>query len=74
MTYTHHTMLYLLETKHEIQDVLKTYVLRVEAHWNSKVSKIFCDNEKEYLNKNVQMWCRQKGIVLDSTTLYTTTK
>jgi len=42
---------------------------RVEAHWNSKVSKIRFDNGKD-LNKNVQKWCRQKRIVLHSTTLY----
>lgn len=61
-------MIYLLESKHEVKDVFKEYVLRVQAHWNLRVSKIRCDNGKEYLNKSIQYWCKQKGIVLDNTT------
>jgi len=40
---THYTLVYLLENKYEVQDIIKQYVERVEAHWNSRVSKIRCD-------------------------------
>jgi len=68
--YTHYTLVYLLENKYEVQDIIKQYVERVEAHWNSRVSKIRCDNGKEYLNKGIDSWCKQKGIVLDTTIPY----
>lgn len=69
--YTHYTMAFLLESKYEMNDVLKEYVQRVEAHWNTRVYKIRCDNGKEYLNKDIQTWCKRKGIVLDNTIPYT---
>ncbi|KYN06568.1 Copia protein [Cyphomyrmex costatus] len=42
-----------------------------ETHWNLKVSKIRCDNGKEYVNKDVQVWCKTRGIIMDTTTPYT---
>jgi len=69
--YTHYTLVYLLENKYEVQDIIKQYVERVEAHWNSRVSKIRYDNGKEYLNKGIDLWSKQKGIVLDTTIPYT---
>jgi len=69
--YIHYIMVYLLENKAEVQDILKEYVHRVEAHWNTRVSKIRCDNGKKYMNKNVFTWCKQKGFIIDSTTPYT---
>jgi len=65
--YTHYTIVYLLENKSEVQDI-KEYVHRVEAHWNTRVLKIRCDNGKEYMNKNVLTWCKQREIIIDNTT------
>jgi len=48
-------MIYLLENKSKVQDILREYVYRVEAHWNNRISKIHCDNEKEYMNKNTDL-------------------
>ena len=38
--YIHYTFVYLLENKLEVQEILKEFVKRVEAHYNLKVSKI----------------------------------
>jgi len=54
-----HCFIYtLLENKSEVQDILREYVYLVEAHWNTRVSKIHRDNGKEYMNKNVLTWCK----------------
>ncbi|KYN05076.1 Copia protein [Cyphomyrmex costatus] len=60
-----------LEIIHTDLYYLKEYVNQVEVHWNSKVSKIRCDNGKEFLNKDVQIWCKRKVIILDNTIPYT---
>lgn len=69
--YTHYTMAFLLEYKTEVVDKIKEYVQQVEAYWNLKVSKLRCDNGKEFLNKNMISWCKKKGIIIDNT-LYST--
>lgn len=48
----HFTIVYLLENKNEVKDIIKDYVKHVEAHWNLKISKIRCDNGKEKNKKN----------------------
>jgi len=63
--------IYLKINLSEVQDILKEYVHRVEAHWNTRVSKIRCDNGKEYMNNKVLTWCKQKEIIINRTTPYT---
>lgn len=71
LDYTHYTMIYFVENKNKVQDVIKEYVEHVEAHWNLRVSKIRCDNEREYLSKDIEIWCKEKGIFIDNSTSYT---
>lgn len=44
---------------------------QAEAKWNQRLSKLRCDNGREYINKNLIDWCRKKGIQLDRTIPYT---
>ncbi|KYN15771.1 Copia protein [Trachymyrmex cornetzi] len=69
--YTHYTFVYLLDNKTEVQEILKEFVKRVEVYWNLKVSKIRCDNGREFINKDIQAWSKSKGIIIDTTTPYT---
>lgn len=65
--YTHHTSVYLLKGKFEVFEKVRDYVEEVESKWNSKVSKLRCDNGTEYTNKKMKNYCRKKGIKLDYT-------
>lgn len=69
--YTHFTRAFLLETKDEIPEKIKEFVIMAEAHWNSRVSKLRCDNGREYINEKVAKWCKNKGIVMNITVPYT---
>lgn len=64
-------MIYLLKNKYKGPETIKEYTESAEAKWNSKVTKLRCDNGREYVNNNLQGWCRRKGIVLDCTVPYT---
>lgn len=69
--FTHHTMVYLLECKSEVPEYVKVYVEEVEAAKNLRVSKLRCDNGKEYVNADIKNYCKKKGIILDYTIPYT---
>lgn len=64
-------MAFLLKTKDEVSEKIREFVEMVEAHWNLRVSKLRCDNGKEYVNEKVTKWCKNKGIVLDISVPYT---
>lgn len=68
---THFTMVKLLTGKFEVFDTIKEFVNEAENKWNLKVSKIRCDNGREYKNYNIINWAKQKGIVIDFTIPYT---
>lgn len=63
-------MIYLLEDKYEVSMKVKEYANLVETKWNLKISKLRCDG-REYVNEDLETWCKQKGTLLDTTTSYT---
>ena len=69
--YTHYVMVFLVKSKSEVPQIIKEYILRAEAHWNLKVSKMRCDNGREYINEKVLTWCRERGIQIDNTVPHT---
>lgn len=69
--FTHYSMVFLIKNKEEVTSKIKEYIEKVEARWNLRVSKLRCDNGREYINKNVTTWCESKGIELDRTVPYT---
>ena len=50
---------------------LKEYLTQAEVKWNKKTKEIRCDNGKEYFNKELQTWCKNKGIFINYTPAYT---
>lgn len=69
--YTHLAFIYLLKNRYKVPETIKEYTERVEAKWNLKLAKLRCDNRREYVNKNLQEWCKRKGINMDCTVPYT---
>lgn len=69
--YTHYTMVYLIKSKDEVPYKIKQYAERVETKWNNKISKIRCDNGREYVNTQLKTWCENRGIELDTTVPHT---
>lgn len=59
--YTNYTEICLLKNKYEVS-VAKSYILKVEGQQTLKVSKIRCDNGREYINNNLKEWTYKKGI------------
>lgn len=69
--FTHYTAVALIKGKHEVPIKLKEFIAEAETKWNSKVSKIRCDNGLEYNNTELKTWTKKRGTVIDFTTPYT---
>lgn len=69
--FTNFVMVYLIERKSEVSDIVKEYTNQVETKWNLKILKLRCDNGKEFVNEDLKNRCRQRGTILDLTTPYT---
>lgn len=69
--YTHFVVVRLLSNKNEAFKFIKEYVLEAEAQHNLQVSRIRCDNGGEYRSKEMQDWCKNRGIQLSYTEAYT---
>lgn len=48
--FTHFAVIDLLTSKSEVTERVKEYVKAAEAKWNMRLSKLRCDNGKEYVN------------------------
>lgn len=70
LDFTHYIMAFLIKSKEGVPRKFKEYVKRVEARWDKCVSKLRCDNGKEFNNDKVITWCEDKGIELDRTVSY----
>lgn len=69
--YTHFCHTYLMKNKWEVPQLIKEFVTEAEVHFNSKVSKIRCDNGGEYVGHTFKKWCKDKGVILDYTIPHT---
>ena len=54
--------IYCIRNKSETVSCLFDYINLVQNQFNKKVKKLQCDNGKEYLNKEIYNFKRQKGI------------
>lgn len=63
--YTHFCVVFLMQHKYEVFPLLKKYILEAENFMNKKVYKIRCDNGGEYKDTDCEMWCSQRGTVID---------
>lgn len=69
--FTHFTVVYLIKRKIDVFDRFKEYEAMATAHFGQKLSKMRCDNGREYLGKDFQDYCRNKGIRMIFTVPYT---
>lgn len=59
---THYCVTYLISYKSDVFSVFKDFVAKSEAHFNLKVSNLYCDNGGEYLSHEMKEYCVEKGI------------
>lgn len=62
--YSKCTRIFCIKSKTEVANCFIEFVNLVENKFNKRVKKIQCDNGKEYLNKDIYNFIRQKGIEL----------
>lgn len=60
--YTHYAMVYLIRLKSDVFDCFKDFVAKCEAHFNSKIDLLYCDNEGEYMSNDMISYFSAKGI------------
>lgn len=60
--YTHYCVTYLATLKSELISVLKDFVNKSQANFNSKVVHLYIDNGREYLSNEAKQFCSQNGI------------
>ena len=64
-------MISFMKTKDETPTKMKQYLVFIECQ-NSFMPKVICaDNRHEYINKDLHMWCLDRGIEIQMTAPYT---
>jgi transposase InsO family protein len=59
-----------METKGEATAQIKAYVAMIEKKFGQTPKYLRFDNEKELINKEVEKWAAEKGIVIETTAPY----
>lgn len=68
--YTHVTVLYLMKTKDEMFECFLKFKSMAEAHFETKLSRLRCDNGKEYASNKMKELCDREGVTIQFTTPY----
>lgn len=66
-SYSHFTVCYFIEHKHEVLEKFKQYVSMAETKCDCHIKRLRCDNGGEYTSKEFQQFCRNKGIHIQYT-------
>ncbi|GJW42832.1 putative ribonuclease H-like domain-containing protein [Tanacetum coccineum] len=61
--YSRFTWLFFLTTKDETSGILKSFITRIENLVDHKVKVIRCDNGTEFKNREINQFCKIKGIL-----------
>nr|GEW61421.1 putative ribonuclease H-like domain-containing protein [Tanacetum cinerariifolium] len=61
--YSRFTRVFFLSTKDETSGILKSFITRVENLVDHKVKVIRCDNETKFKNRDMNQFCKMKGIM-----------
>lgn len=69
--FTHYCVTYLATFKSDLKTVIKDYINKSEARFNSKTVQLYIDNGTEYLSNEVKHFCFEKGIEYHLTIPYT---
>ncbi|GJX00949.1 ribonuclease H-like domain-containing protein, partial [Tanacetum coccineum] len=68
------TWVFFLATKDETSDILKSFITGIENLVDHKVKVIRCDNGTEFKNKEMNQFCKMKGILRQFSVARTTQK
>lgn len=58
---------YLIRSKSEVADLMIQYITENTNRHNLPLSRIRCDNGGEYINNKLEDYCKQKGVILETT-------
>ncbi|GKF07443.1 putative ribonuclease H-like domain-containing protein [Tanacetum coccineum] len=61
--YSRYTWVFFLATKDETIDILKSFITGIENLVDHKVKVIRCDNGTEFKNREMNQFCKMKGIL-----------
>nr|GEZ47102.1 putative ribonuclease H-like domain-containing protein [Tanacetum cinerariifolium] len=61
--YSRFTWVFFLSTKDETSGILKSFITRIKNLVDRKVKVIRCDNVTEFKNKEMNQFCKMKGIM-----------
>ncbi|GJX50344.1 putative ribonuclease H-like domain-containing protein [Tanacetum coccineum] len=61
--YSRFTWVFFLVTKDETSGILKSFIIGIENLVDHKVKVIRCDNRTEFKNKEMNQFCKKKGIL-----------
>ncbi|GJT02978.1 ribonuclease H-like domain-containing protein [Tanacetum coccineum] len=61
--YNRFTWVFFLATKDETSCILKSFIIRIENLVDHKVKVIRCDNGTEFKNREMNQFCKMKGIL-----------
>lgn len=65
--YSNFVYVYGIKNKSEVFDRFKEYILMVQSKLSHKVSVLQCDNGREYISNDLQIFCKQNGTFIDYT-------
>ena len=69
--HTRNTWIYLLKDKSEAENMFKTFYKMVETQFNSRIQILRTDNGREYFNKILGEFLIEKGVIHQSSFVYT---
>lgn len=70
--FTHFTVAYpLAKKKREVAHYFKEYIAMAKAHYDSKISRVRCDNDRKYISAEFKTKCERKEIRMKYTISYT---
>ena len=61
------TWLYLLKTKDEVSKVIQSFHKLVKIQFGKEIKILRSDNRTEYVNKSVQSFFKENGIIHETT-------
>ena len=68
---TRHCTISFMKTKYETMAKVKQYLVHIEHQHSLLPKAIRADNGCEYINKDLQVWCLDRGLEIQTTTPYT---
>lgn len=69
--HTHMCVVFTMKNRSEVLQCLQKFYSMSTAHFNTKLSRLRCDNGGEYSSSVFKNYCEEKGIIIEYTVPYT---